>query len=183
MEDVDNDGSFDKKTLFIDKLTYVTGIETGFGARHARPRCSSSPTATATRPRQPARSPRRLRPRGQAQHRQRLRLGPDGWLYAGHGRTSISDIGPRHAAREADPLRRRRLALASVARPRPSRRHDEPVGVAFDRTASVHLTCVDVHLHAIQGPITSPGATVERHAYKRIDATPTTCVQRPLQTS
>ena len=31
LEDVDNDGKFDKKTLFIDKLTYVTGIETGFG--------------------------------------------------------------------------------------------------------------------------------------------------------
>ncbi len=30
-EDVDADGRFDKRTLFYDKLNYVTGIEVGFG--------------------------------------------------------------------------------------------------------------------------------------------------------
>jgi len=30
-EDTDNDGHFDKRTVFYDKLNYVTGIEIGFG--------------------------------------------------------------------------------------------------------------------------------------------------------
>ena len=30
-EDVDGDGRFDKRTVFYDRLNYVTGIEVGFG--------------------------------------------------------------------------------------------------------------------------------------------------------
>ena len=30
-EDTNNDGHFDKRTVFYDKLNYVTGIEVGFG--------------------------------------------------------------------------------------------------------------------------------------------------------
>ena len=42
--------------------------------------------------------------------------GPDGWLYAGHGRTSPSDVGrPGTPAGAAHPLRRRRLSHSSDA--------------------------------------------------------------------
>ena len=97
-EDTDGDGRFDERTVFYDKLNYVTGIEVGFGGawvmsppyfyfipdRNADDKPDSEPVVLLD---------------GFGNHANAHNLangfawGPDGWLYGTHGRTNWSMIG------------------------------------------------------------------------------------------
>lgn len=181
LEDVDNDGAFDKKTLFIDKLTYVTGIETGHGGVYvtAPPQMLFIPDRD--RDDKPDGAPEVVLDgfglEGKHNIVNGFTWGPDGWLYAGHGRTSISDIGPPGTSPE-----KRIRYDGGVWRYHPVRKVFEPFcdgttnpwGVAFDLHGEAFIsTCVDVHLyHAIQGAHYEPwrNRASSRYAFKRIDA-------------
>ena len=195
LEDVDNDGRFDKKTLFIDKLTYVTGIETGFGGVYvtAPPQMLFIPDRDGNDV--PDGPPEVLLDgfglEGKHNIVSGFSWGPDGWLYAGHGRTSISDIGP-----PGTPPEKRVRYDGGVWRWHPVRKVFEafcdgttnPWGVAFDENGEAFIsTCVDVHLyHAIQGAHYEPwrNRASSRYAFKRIDAIADHLHYKgPLQTS
>ena len=96
-EDTDGDGHFDKRTVFYDKLNYVTGLEVGFGGVWV----VSAPTLLFIPDKDGD-----DKPDGPAQimldgfgHQGVHNLvngcvwGPDGWLYGGHGGTSNGMIG------------------------------------------------------------------------------------------
>jgi putative membrane-bound dehydrogenase-like protein len=97
-EDTDGDGKADKRTVFYEKLNYVTGIEVGFGGVWVM-----SPPAFYFIPdrdgddRPDADAQMLLDGFGIKESRHNLAngftWGPDGWLYGGHGRTSPSDVG------------------------------------------------------------------------------------------
>ncbi len=181
LEDTDNDGRFDKKTLFIDGLTYVTGIETGFGGVYvtAPPQMLFIPDCD--RDDKPDAAPEVLLDgfglEGKHNIVSGFNWGPEGWLYAGHGRTSISNIGPPGTSPE-----NRIHYDGGVWRYHPVRKVFEPFcdgttnpwGVAFDDHGEAFIsTCVDVHLyHAIQGAHYEPwrNRPSSRYAFKRIDA-------------
>jgi hypothetical protein len=103
--------------------------------------------------------------------------GPDGWLYGGHGRTSISEIGPPGA-----PPEKRLHFDGGVFRYHPVKRVFEafadgttnPWGVAFDELGRMIVSnCVNAHLfHVVQGAHYEPwrDRPSSRHAYKRIDS-------------
>jgi putative membrane-bound dehydrogenase-like protein len=178
-EDTDGDGKFDKRTVFAEGLTYVTGIEVGFGGVWvmAPPKFLFIPDRNGD-----------LKPDGPPEvlldgfgleggHNiaNGFTWGPDGWLYAGHGRTSISDVGKPGCRPEE------RIHFdGGVWRYHPTRRVFEPWcdgttnpwGVAFDEFGQAFIsTCVDVHLyHAIQGGKFEPwrGRESSRYAYRRI---------------
>src|SRR6185295_8750220 len=126
LEDSDGDGRFDRRTVFCEGLTMITGIEVGFGNQGGHNIVNG------------------------------FTWGPDGWLYAGHGRTSLSDLG-----KPGTPPEKRVHFDGGVWRYHPTRHVFEawcdgttnPWGVAFDdRGQAIITTCVDVHLyHAIQG--------------------------------
>jgi len=100
-EDTNHDGQFDKKTVFLDSLAGITGIETGFGGVYVvgYPALRFIPADFVT-----------LKPTGpavtlldgfgkQGTHNlvSGLVWGPDGWLYGGHGGTSFGWIGDPNA--------------------------------------------------------------------------------------
>src|SRR5258705_12631653 len=95
-EDTDNDGHFDKRTVFYDKLNYVTGIEVGFGGVFvlSPPHLLFIPDKNNDD-----------KPDGEPEillsgfgHQSPHNIvnggiwGPDGWLYGGHGGTSDGTI-------------------------------------------------------------------------------------------
>ncbi|MCA9004817.1 MAG: c-type cytochrome, partial [Planctomycetaceae bacterium] len=97
-EDVDGDGQFDKRTVFYDKLNYVTGIEVGFGGAWVM-----SPPYFYFIPDHdgddvPDGDPQVLLD-GFGNHANSHNLangfawGPDGWLYGRHGITDSSLVG------------------------------------------------------------------------------------------
>ncbi|HXX92858.1 MAG TPA: PVC-type heme-binding CxxCH protein, partial [Planctomycetota bacterium] len=179
LEDTDGDGKFDKRTVFIEGLTYVTGIEVGFGGVWvmAPPRMLFIPIREGDL--KPAGPPEVLLDgfglQGGHNIANGFTWGPDGWLYAGHGRTSISDVG-RPGCRPEERVH----FDGGVFRYHPTRRVFEPWcdgttnpwGVAFDEMGQAFIsTCVDVHLyHAIQGGKFEPwrGRESSRFAYRRI---------------
>jgi putative membrane-bound dehydrogenase-like protein len=181
LEDTDNDGTFDKKTVFTEGLTYVTGIEVGFGGVYvtAPPQMLFIPDRD--RDDKPDGPPEVVLDgfglEGKHNIVNGFTWGPDGWLYAGHGRTSISDIGP-----PGTPAEKRIRYDGGVWRYHPQRKVFEPFcdgttnpwGVAFDERGEAFIsTCVDVHLyHAIQGAHYEPwrNRPSSRYAFKRIDA-------------
>lgn len=96
-EDVDGDGRFDKRSVFYDKLNYLTGLEVGFGGVWvvSAPHLLFIPDKDADD-----------KPDGPPQvmlegfgHEGVHNLvngcvwGPDGWLWGGHGGTSSGRIG------------------------------------------------------------------------------------------
>ena len=180
-EDVDGDGRFDKRTVFCDNLTMVTGLEVGFGGAWvvAPPRLLFIPDKDGD---DMADGPPVTLLDGfgnQGGHNivNGFTWGPDGWLYAGHGRTSISDLGP-----PGTPPEKRIHFDGGVWRYHPTRHVFEawcdgttnPWGVAFDdHGEAIITTCVDVHLyHAIQGAHFEPcrGRASSLYAYGRIDS-------------
>ncbi|HYF01437.1 MAG TPA: PVC-type heme-binding CxxCH protein, partial [Planctomycetota bacterium] len=181
LEDVDNDGRFDKKIPFAQGLTYVTGIETGFGGVFltAPPQMLFIPDRNGDDV--PDGPPEVLLDgfglEGKHNIVNGFTWGPDGWLYAGHGRTSLSNIGP-----PGTPPEKRVRYDGGVWRWHPTRKVFEafcdgttnPWGVAFDENGEAFIsTCVDVHLyHAIQGAHFEPWRNREssRYAFKRVDA-------------
>jgi putative membrane-bound dehydrogenase-like protein len=181
LEDTDGDGRFDKRTVFCEGLTMITGIEVGFGGVWviAPPRLLFIPDKDGDD--KPDGPPVVLLDGfgNQGGHNivNGFTWGPDGWLYAGHGRTSISDLGP-----PGTPANQRIHFDGGVWRYHPTRHVFEafcdgttnPWGVAFnDYGQAIITTCVDVHLyHAIQGAHYEPwrGRASSQYAYSRIDS-------------
>lgn len=96
-EDTDNDGVFDKRTVFLDKLANLTSIEFGFGGLYAltAPQLIHIPIdKTGDRP---AGEPKILLDGWtlEAKHNivNGLKWGPDGWLYGCHGILATSHVG------------------------------------------------------------------------------------------
>jgi len=105
LEDADNDGRFDKRTVFWDQASKLTSIEVGFGGVWAL--CAPDLLFIPDRDRDDV-------PDGEPivilngwdgdviRHNivNGLRWGPDGWLYGRHGITTISLVGAPETAPE-----------------------------------------------------------------------------------
>jgi putative membrane-bound dehydrogenase-like protein len=179
-EDTDGDGHFDTRKVFADGLTYATGIEVGFGGVWvvAPPNLLFYPLDPAGD--KPAGPPEILLDGFGSQGGHNVvngfTWGPDGWLYGGHGRTSISDLGP-----PGTPPEKRIHFDGGVWRYHPTKRIFEafadgatnPWGVAFDERGQMLVSnCVNAHLfHVIQGAHYEPSRErpSSRYAYKRIE--------------
>ncbi|MCB9873368.1 MAG: hypothetical protein H6821_04240 [Planctomycetaceae bacterium] len=180
-EDVDGDGQFDKRTVFYDKLNYVTGIEVGFGGAWVM-----SPPYFYFIPDQdgddvPDGDPQVLLD-GFGNHANSHNLangfawGPDGWLYGTHGRTNYSLLG-----KPGTPDDERIHYDGGVYRYHPVRHVWEPFadgttnpwGIDFDDYGQGFVcNCVNPHLfHVIQGAHYEPWRNREssQYAYRRID--------------
>lgn len=179
-EDTDGDGRFDKRTLFYEGLTYATGIEVGFGGVWVVAPPSLLFFKLDPSGDRPAGPPEVLLDGFGSQGGHNVvngfTWGPDGWLYGGHGRTSISDLGP-----PGTPADQRIHFDGGVWRYHPTRRVFEafadgatnPWGVAFDERGQMIVTnCVNAHLfHIIQGAHYEPWRErpSSRYAYRRIE--------------
>ncbi len=161
-EDTDNDGKFDKRTVFMEKLNLVSGIEVGFGGVWigAAPYLSFVPVKDWDNP----------KPAGEAQilldgwdfardtHEtlNTFTWGPDGWLYGCHGVFCPSNVG-----KPGTPKEQRQWVDAAVWRYHPTKHQFEvfsegtsnPWGVDFDANGQCFIeACVIPHLfHMIQG--------------------------------
>jgi putative membrane-bound dehydrogenase-like protein len=180
-EDADGDGAFDRRGVFCEGLSYVTGMEVGFGGVWviAPPRMLFIPDRDGDGR---ADGPPETLLDGFGLHgihniANGFTWGPDGWLYAGHGRTSISDVG-----KPGTPPGQRIHYDGGVWRYHPTRHVFEPFcdgttnpwGIAFDERGQAFMsTCVERHLyHAIQGGHFEPwrGRTSSLFAFRRIDS-------------
>ena len=181
LEDVDGDGQFDKRTVFYDKLNYVTGIEVGFGGAWVM----SPPYFYFIPDRDgddvPDGEPQVLLD-GFGNHANSHNLangfawGPDGWLYGTHGRTNYSFLG-----KPGTPAEERVHYDGGVYRYHPVRHVWEPFadgttnpwGIDFDDYGQGFVcNCVNPHLfHVIQGAHYEPwrNRASSQHAYRRID--------------
>jgi len=159
-EDTNNDGSYDKRTVFLDNLNLVSGIEVGFGGVWigAAPYFMFVPDADDDLV--PDSEPQVLLDGwGYQDTHETLNAfnwGPDGWLYGCHGVFTHSRVG-KPGTPDAD-----RIPMnAGVWRYHPTRHEFEvfawgtsnPWGVDFDdRGQAVITACVIPHLyHMIQG--------------------------------
>ncbi|NNE94284.1 MAG: dehydrogenase, partial [Verrucomicrobiales bacterium] len=181
LEDTDNDGQHDKRTVFYDKLNYVTGIEVGFGGAWVM-----SPPHFFFIPDRDGDDVPDGEPEvvldGFGNHANSHNLangfewGPDGWLYATHGRTNWSLIG-----KPGTPEEERVRFDGGVWRFDPVSKNWEsfcdgttnPWGIDWDENGEAFMTnCVNPHLfHAIQGAHYEPwrGRKSSQHAYRRIE--------------
>jgi putative membrane-bound dehydrogenase-like protein len=97
LEDTDHDGSFDKRTVFVDGLNLVSGIEIGFGGVYigAAPYLLHIPVKPGED--KPAGPPQILLDGwGYQDTHETLNSfiwGPDGWLYGCHGVFTHSNVG------------------------------------------------------------------------------------------
>src|SRR5882672_1854051 len=180
-EDTDGDGHFDSRKVFYEGLVFATGIEFGFGGVWVVAPPSLLFFKLDAGGDRPAGEPEILLDgfgsQGGHNVANGFTWGPDGWLYAGHGRTSLSDLGP-----PGTPPEKRVHFDGGVWRYHPTRHVFEafcdgttnPWGVAFnDYGQAIITTCVDVHLyHAIQGAHYEPwrGRPSSQYAYARIDS-------------
>ena len=180
-EDSDNDGSFDKRTIFYDQLNYVTGIEVGFGGAWVM-----SPPYFYFIPDRDGDD----RPDGEPQvlldgfgnHANSHNLangfswGPDGWLYGTHGRTNWSLLG-----KPGTPQEDRVRLDGGVYRYHPVTHQWEPYadgttnpwGIDWNDYGDAFIcNCVNPHLfHVIYGAHYEPWRNREssQFAYQRID--------------
>ncbi len=164
-EDTDNDGHFDSKKVFADKLNLVSGLEVGFGGVWvgAAPEFLFIPDKDGDdRPDGPAQVV--LDGWGLEDTHETLNSfiwGPDGWLYGCHGVFTHSKVGkPGTPAKDRTPLN------AGIWRYHPTKDRFEvfahgtsnPWGFDFDARGQGFLTsCVIPHLYHI-----IPGARYER---------------------
>lgn len=180
-EDTDNDGRFDERTVFYDKLNYVSGIEVGFGGAWVMspPYFYFIPDSDGDDV--PDGEPELILD-GFGNHANAHNMangfawGPDGWLYGTHGRTNWSMIGKPGASEEE-----RTRFDGGVWRFHPIRKVWEPFadgttnpwGIDWDDYGqSFVCNCVNPHLfHVIQGAHYEPWRNREssRFAYKRIE--------------
>lgn len=180
LEDTDGDGRADKRTVFYDKLNYVTGIEVGFGGVWVMSPPRLFFIADRNGDDKPDAAPEVLLDgfgtQGNAHNiANGFAWGPDGWLYGTHGRTSWSLVG-RPGASE----RERTRFDGGVYRYHPVRRVWEPFadgctnpwGIDWDDFGQAFIpNTVDPHLfHAIPGAHYEPWRNREssRFAYQRI---------------
>ena len=159
-EDTDEDGSYDKRTVFTDTLNLVSGIEVGFGGVWvgAAPYLMFIPDADNDLV--PDSEPQILLDGWGYQDTHEtlnaFRWGPDGWLYGCHGVFTHSRVGkPGTPDEEREPIN------AGVWRYHPTKHTFEvyawgtsnPWGVDWDDYGRPVITaCVIPHLwHVIQG--------------------------------
>ena len=180
LEDADGDGRFDKRTVFFDKLNYVSGIEVGFGGVWVMspPNFYFIPDRDGDD--RPDTEPQVLLD-GFGAHANAHNMangfawGPDGWLYGTHGRTNWSLPGKPGTSND-----RRTRFDGGVWRYHPVRHVWEsfadgttnPWGIDFDDYGQAFVcNCVNPHLfHVIQGAHYEPWRNREssRFAYERI---------------
>lgn len=159
-EDTDNDGQFDKRTVFLDKLANLSSIEFGFGGIYAltAPYLIHIPM-----------DPKTDRPTGppvklldgwnlDIQHNivNGLKWGPDGWLYGCHGILATS-----YAGKPGTPKEQRPPLNCGVWRFHPVNHKYEvvahggtnPWGIDWDEQGELYFTnCVIDHaFHVIPG--------------------------------
>ena len=179
-EDVNGDGSFDKRTVFYDKLNYVTGIEVGFGGAWVMSPPSFYFIPDRDGDDRPDGEPEILLD-GFGNHANSHNLangfawGPDGWLYGTHGRTNWSLLG-----KPGTPKSERVVFDGGVYRYHPVRHVWEPYadgttnpwGIDWNDVGEAFVTnCVNPHLfHVIQGAHYEPWRNREssKFAYQRI---------------
>jgi putative membrane-bound dehydrogenase-like protein len=181
LEDSDGDGRHDKRTVFYDKLNYVTGIEVGFGGAWVMspPNFYFIPDKDGDDV--PDGEPQVLLD-GFGNHANAHNLangfswGPDGWLYGTHGRTNWSLLG-KPGTPENDRVR----FDGGVYRYHPTRHEWEPYadgttnpwGIDWnDHGEAFICNCVNPHLfHVIYGAHYEPWRNREssQYAYRRID--------------
>src|SRR5258706_7517852 len=160
-EDTNGDGKFDKRTVFMEGLNLVSGLEVGFGGVWvgAAPYFMFIPMKDGDEPK-PAGPPQILLDGwGYEDTHETLKTftwGPDGWLYGCHGVFTHSNIGkPGSTDKE------RTRINAGVWRYHPTRKTFEvfaegtsnPWGVDFDEQGQCIIeACVIPHLfHMVQG--------------------------------
>ena len=180
LEDLDGDGRFDKRTVFYDKLNYVTGIEVGFGGAWVMspPYFYFIPDRDGDD--QPDGEPEILLD-GFGNHANSHNLangfgwGPDGWLYGTHGRTNWSLLG-----KPGTPKEQRVVFDGGVYRYHPVRHVWEPYadgttnpwGIDWNDFGEAFVcNCVNPHLfHVIQGAHYEPwrNRASSQYAYQRI---------------
>jgi putative membrane-bound dehydrogenase-like protein len=165
-EDTDGDGHFDKRTVFMEGLNLVSGIEVGFGGVWigAAPYLLYVPmkevTRSGDRVTTPAGEPKILLD-GWGWHDTHETLnaftwGPDGWLYGCHGVFTHSNVG-----KPGTPPDQRTKINAGIWRYHPTRHVFEvfahgtsnPWGLDFNEYGQVFIeACVVPHcFHIIQG--------------------------------
>ena len=179
-EDTDGDGRHDKRTVFYDKLNYVAGIEIGFGGVWVM-----SPPFMYYIPDEdgddvPDKAPEVLLD-GFGDHANAHNMangfawGPDGWLYATHGRTNWSLVG-----KPGTPPEQRMRIDGGVWRYHPTRHVWEnyadgttnPWGIDWNDYGHAFIcNCVNPHVfQVIQGAHYEPwrGRKNSRYAFQRI---------------
>lgn len=178
--DTDGDGRFDKRTVFYDRLNYVTGIEVGFGGAWVMspPNMYFIPDRDGDD--RPDSEPEVLLD-GFGNHANAHNLangfawGPDGWLYGTHGRTNWSLLGKPGTPRE------QRITFdGGVYRYHPVRHVWEPYadgttnpwGIDWNDVGEAFIcNCVNPHLfHVIYGAHYEPwrNRKSSQFAYERI---------------
>ena len=161
-EDTDGDGKFDKRTVFLDNLNLVSGIEVGFGGVWigAAPYLMFVPVKDWDNPK-PAGDPQILLDgwdyaRDTHEVLNTFTWGPDGWLYGTHGVFCPSNVG-----KPGTPKEQRQWVDAGVWRYHPIKHQFEvfaegtsnPWGIDFNENGQCIIeACVIPHLfHMIQG--------------------------------
>jgi putative membrane-bound dehydrogenase-like protein len=161
-EDTDGDGQHDKRTVFLDKLNLVSGIEVGFGGVYigAAPYLMHVPVKDWDNP-TPAGDPQILLDgwdyaRDTHETLNTFHWGPDGWLYGVHGVFCPSNVG-----KPGTPVAQRQWVDAAVWRYHPTKHQFEvfaegtsnPWGFDFDENGQlIEEACVIPHLfHMVQG--------------------------------
>ncbi len=179
LEDKEGDGHVTRK-VFYEGFNYITGIEVGFGGVWV-----ISPPKIYFLPYREGEDKPSGEPEvvfdgfGYKESRHNLAngftWGPDGWLYAGHGRTSPSDVG-----KPGTPADQRIHCDGGIYRIHPTRRIFEnfadgttnPWGVDFDDYGQCFVSnCVNPHLfHMIQGGHYEPwrNRPSSLYAYERL---------------
>ena len=164
-EDSDSDGHFDKRTVFLDKIANLSGLEVGFGGVWlcATPNLLFVPDANSDDvpdgPAQVVLDGWDLKARHNVFNS--LTWGPDGWLYGCNGILSNSKVGPPGTPDNA------RMAInCGVWRWHPTRKVIEtvangttnPWGLDFDDYGQAFITnCVIPHLFHV-----TPGGHYQR---------------------
>jgi len=160
-EDTDGDGRHDRRTVFMEKLNLVSGIEYGFGGLWvgAAPYLYFIPIKDGDHPR-PAGKPEVILEGWAWQDTHEtlnsFRWGPDGWLYGCHGVFTHS-----HVKRPDEPETKRQFINAGVFRLHPVTKQFEvfaegtsnPWGIDFNGVGHAFIeACVIPHFwHVIQG--------------------------------
>ncbi len=161
-EDSDGDGKFDKRTVFLENLNLVSGIEVGFGGVWigAAPYLMFVPVKDWDNPK-PSGDPQILLDgwdyaRDSHETLNTFQWGPDGWLYGTHGVFCPSNVG-----KPGTPKEQRQWVDAAVWRYHPTKHQFEvfaegtsnPWGFDFDENGQlIEEACVIPHLfHMVQG--------------------------------
>jgi putative membrane-bound dehydrogenase-like protein len=160
-EDTNGDHKFDRRTVFMEGLNLVSGIEYGFGGVWvgAAPYLHFIPVAEGDSPKPAGKPQVVLEGWGYQDTHETLntfRWGPDGWLYGCHGVFTHSHVKPAGA-----PDTERQFINAGIWRYHPTKKKFEvfaegtsnPWGMDFDERGQIIMEgCVIPHLwHMIQG--------------------------------